>query len=213
MPVVDFGPIEVHYDETVLPPRPWTIAQSRWAAELATGPMLELGCGAGHIGLAAAVLSGQGLVQVDTSPVACAWAGANAGRAGRGDQVRQRLGRPEDVLGDDERFSVVIADPPYVSSDEVQNHPEDPDAAIDGGADGLGLVRRFVAVGAAHLGPGGSIVLQLGGPQQVEATGRWVRAAALGVRMAETRVLREDRALVRLTAKDGRRWRRRTRWS
>ena len=83
-----FGPITVDYDERVLEPREWTLQQSRWAAELAgdaeSGPILELCSGAGHIGLAAAVLSGRDLVQVDANPVACSFAIFNAARAGLG---------------------------------------------------------------------------------------------------------------------------------
>src|SRR4051794_32540122 len=57
-----FGPIMVDYDARVLTPRDWTLGQSEWAAELArgfdvAGRMLELCAGAGHIGLAAAVLA------------------------------------------------------------------------------------------------------------------------------------------------------------
>ena len=51
-----FGPVDIRHDDEVLEPRPWTIAQAEWASELPAGPMLELGCGAGHIGLAAAAL-------------------------------------------------------------------------------------------------------------------------------------------------------------
>ena len=78
-----FGPVDIAYDRTVLEPRPWTLAHSEWAAELADGgAMLEVGCGAGHIGLAAAVLSGCRLVQVDRDPSACRWAGRNAAANG-----------------------------------------------------------------------------------------------------------------------------------
>src|SRR3954469_24100057 len=63
---LEFGPIKVAYDDRVLQPRLWTLAQSEWAAELAPsgppGPLLEFGCGAAHIGLAPAVLSGRPLV-------------------------------------------------------------------------------------------------------------------------------------------------------
>ena len=87
-----FGPIVVEYDDRVLVPRPWTLAQSAWAAELATGrgtgPILELYCGAGHIGLAAARLSGRSLVQVDDSAHACAWATRNAERLSIDTDVR-----------------------------------------------------------------------------------------------------------------------------
>jgi SAM-dependent methyltransferase len=97
-----------------LTPRQWTLAQSAWAAELATdapaGPILELCCGAGQIGLAAAQLSGRALVQIDRDPRACAWARRNAERNGIASDIRNApLG---DALRDDERFAVVIADRP-----------------------------------------------------------------------------------------------------
>ena len=54
---VDFEGLRIEYDEHVLAPRPWTAAQSRWAAELIRvappGPVLEVCSGAGHIGLLA----------------------------------------------------------------------------------------------------------------------------------------------------------------
>ena len=59
-----FGPLDIEYDERVLEPRAWTLAQSEWAAQLLTGagdePLLELCAGAGQIGLAAAEREGAG---------------------------------------------------------------------------------------------------------------------------------------------------------
>ena len=82
-----FGPLVVRYDERVLTPRPWTLMQSLWAAELAAqataGPILELCAGAGQIGLAAAALTGRALVQVEADPVAADYARTNAAAAGR----------------------------------------------------------------------------------------------------------------------------------
>src|SRR5688572_7240491 len=58
---IAFGPVTVTYDAGVLRPRPWTLAQAQWAAALLEGApaghVLELGCGAGHIGLAIAAWS------------------------------------------------------------------------------------------------------------------------------------------------------------
>ncbi len=199
-----FGPIDVEHDEEVLTPRPWTLDQSEWAAELPAGPMLELGCGAGHIGLAAAVLTGSPLVQVDRSAAACRWAARNGKAAGVAARVEQRCGRPEDVLRDDERFAVVIADPPYVESSGVGRFPHDPKSAIDGGEDGLELVRTFLTVAAEHLAPGGSVVLQLGAPDQIDAVASWLRQPdAPGLAVVERRVVAEDRSLVLLRVPNG----------
>ena len=199
MPTIQFGPVPITYEGDVLEPRPWTLAQAEWAAELPAGPMLELGSGAGQIGLAAAALTGCTVVQVDSSDEAHAAAAANAAAAGLDGVVTQRCGDPADVLGHDERFAVVIADPPYVPSDAVDDFPDDPRTAIDGGDDGIDVVQHFVAVAADHLAAGGSIVLQLGGAAQVDAVAAWLDgsgAPPLAVR--DRRTFGPDRALALL---------------
>ena len=167
-----FGPLSIAFDERVLRPREWTAAQSVWAADLMTtapaGPVLELCSGAGHIGLLAVLLSSRRLVCVDASSVACDYARANAATAGIADRVEVREGRLEDAVRDDERFPVVIADPPWVPAAETGQFPEDPLTAIDGGTDGLDVARAVLAVIDRHLAPGGSAVLQLGTTAQVD---------------------------------------------
>jgi len=195
-----FGPIDVVFDDTVLRPRLWTLAQSEWAAELAgAATLLELGCGAGHIGLAAAALSGAPLVQVDIEPSACRWAELNAEANGLPQRVEQRCGTAEDVLFLDERFGVVIADPPYVPSSDVHLYPEDPLRAIDGGPDGLDSVRSFLAGIAGHVEPGGSVVLQVRGPEQVDQLRAWLDdPTAPPFQVTESRRYGALRALARL---------------
>ena len=167
-----FGPLAIAFDERVLRPREWTAAQSEWAADLMAaapdGPVLELCAGAGHIGLLAVARSGRQLVCVDANPVACDFARANAVDAGMADRVEVREGRLETALAPDEQFPVVIADPPWVQSDQTSQFPEDPLTAIDGGADGLDVARACLSVIAAHLAPGGSAVLQLGTQAQAD---------------------------------------------
>lgn len=172
---IPFGPLRISYDERVLTPRPWTQGQSLWAAELiarsAPGPVLELCCGAGHIGLLAIATTPRPLVCVDVNPAACELTRQNAEEAGLGHLVEVREGRLEEVVAPEERFSVVIADPPWVPHDEVGRFPEDPVEAIDGGPDGLGLARACAAVAADHLVPGGSALLQIGTRAQAERLG------------------------------------------
>lgn len=162
-----FGPIEVGFDRTVLRPRPWTVAQSRWAAELAhatpAGPIAELFCGAGQIGLVAALGAGRSLVQVDDDERACRWARRNARRAGVDSDVR--CGVPEDALRPDERFPLMVVDPPYVPSGEAAGSAE-PRHAIDGGRDGLEVLERCLPVLRRHLLPCAPALLQVRGLQQ-----------------------------------------------
>lgn len=193
-----FGPIDVTYDDDVLEPRPWTIEQSRWAVELLDevpdGPVLELCAGAGHIGLVVAVELGCELVQVDVHAGACGHARANAERAGVAADVR--CGRLDAVLAPGERFPLVLADPPYVPSGEVDDLPEDPAGAIDGGDDGLDIARTCLAVAASHLADGGRVVLQLGSCEQAER----LRPAATdhGLQVAEVRTVEGKGVLVLL---------------
>lgn len=168
-----FGPLVIDYDERVLAPRPWTFEQSNWAARLATsaapGPLLELCAGAGQIGLAAAVLADRDLCQVEADAVAAAYAAENAARAGWADRVDLRIARVDEALRDDERFPVVLADPPYLRTVDIAEWPDDPVRAIDGGADGLDVTRQVLAVAAAHLIGGGHLLLQVAGAAQAAA--------------------------------------------
>lgn len=165
-----FGPLDIEYDEQVLEPRSWTLAQSQWAAELlascADGPVLELCSGAGQIGLASALLSGRSIVLVDASAPACTFARRNASAAGLADRVDVRKVPMNEALTPDERFPLVLADPPYIPSTDTGVFPEDPLTAIDGGADGLDLARSCLEVGAAHLIPGGHLLIQLRDEEQ-----------------------------------------------
>lgn len=195
-----FGPLHIAYNHQVLEPRAWTLAQSRWAAELAAdaepGPLLELCAGAGQIGLAAAVLADRDLVQVELDEVAAGFALGNADRAGWSGRVQVRVARLEDALQPGERFPLVIADPPYLRSKDVTRFPDDPRLAIDGSEDGLAVVRVCLAVAAGHLLPGGALVLQVAGPGQARQVGDMAAAGAL--RPEATKVVDEERAIVLL---------------
>ena len=202
---IEIGGLTIAYDARVLEPRPWTAGQSAWAAELLEslpmGPVLELCSGAGHIGLVAVLERDRRLVQVDVDPVACDFARHNAEGAGLADRVDVRCGPMEDVVQPDERFPLVIADPPWVSTKEVREYPEDPLVAIDGGPDGLDVAHRCVDVASRVLTPMGVCLLQLGTVEQVEALAAYVRARdELYLAVGETRefergvVVRLDRA-------------------
>jgi release factor glutamine methyltransferase len=170
-----FGPLRIGYDERVLEPREWTLLQADWAIErspdVPAGPILELCCGAGQIGQAVALRTGRELLQVDASPVACRHARANARRNDLDQQVEVRQAlitaadRPD--LGP-HAFPLVIADPPYVPTQDCGEFPDDPALAIDGGPDGLDVLRVVVWNIAHHLAPHGLAFLQVRGAAQVD---------------------------------------------
>jgi release factor glutamine methyltransferase len=180
-----FGPLHITFDGRVLRPRRWTAAQSEWAAEILRdappGPVLELCAGAGQIGLLSVLGSDRRLVCVDLNPAACAWARHNAEEAGLADRVEVREGPMDEVLGDDERFGMVVADPPWVPRDDVPRYPEDPVLAIDGGVDGMDVAWTCIDLARAHLTPTGTMLLQLGTVQQVDALRERLRRDAFEI--------------------------------
>lgn len=187
--VTDFVGLEIRWDRRVLRPRPWTASQSRWATEIAEnaspGPILELCCGAGQIGLLAARNSGRDLVQVDRDPVAVEYARRNASASGVRSDVRNR--GLDIALTPDELFPVIVADPPWLPTGRVAQYPDDPVTAVDGGADGFDMILECLAVAMRHLVPGGHLVIQVGVPQQAEQVAGWLEGhhqgqAVLGIR-------------------------------
>lgn len=198
--LIEFGSLSIQYDERVLRPRRWTTAQSAWASALLRtapdGPVLELCAGVGHIGLLAMVGQDRPLVLVDSSDVACEHAAANVERASLPGPVDIRCGQMDDLIADEERFALIIADPPWVPSGETGEHVDDPLHAIDGGADGLDLVRTCLEIVGGHLADDGSAVLQLGGLDQVAAVSDHLTDhPELGLRLAEHRAY-EDRGVL-----------------
>jgi methylase of polypeptide subunit release factors len=206
-----FGHLPIVFDDRVLRPRPWTLAQSRWAAELLQtlpGPSvaLELCGGAGHIGLLALSMADAlpvRLVTVDMNPAACAYARRNAEAAGLSERVDVREGRIDAVLAPDERFELVIADPPWVASSMTGRFPDDPPIAIDGGSDGLDIVRSCLAACDRHLVPGGAVVLQLGSLSQALRVQDHLWATGSRLSAQEIRPFGVHGVLMRLSAGAG----------
>ena len=65
------------------------------------------------------------------------------------------------------RFDVITANPPYIPSEEIATLAEDirsfePRLALDGGPDGLDLLRRIVQDAPAFLVDGGALALEVG---------------------------------------------------
>jgi release factor glutamine methyltransferase len=85
----------------------------------------------------------------------------------------------EPVAG--ERFELVTANPPYVPSAEIAGLAADirdfePHQALDGGPDGLDLVRAVIAAAPEHLVPGGVLALEVGFDQAERVTALFEQA-------------------------------------
>ena len=139
----------------------------------------DVGTGSGAIALTLAKLFPAAVVfAVDISPGALEVARGNAERLGLAVTLLEGdLGAPLTAHGP---FSLLVANLPYIPSGELAALPPEvrvePMLALDGGPDGLVLVRRLVAEAPALLGPGGVLALEIGAGQ-APATADLLRVA------------------------------------
>jgi release factor glutamine methyltransferase len=125
----------------------------------------DVGTGSGAIILAIGKqLRGAELFAVDVSAGALAVARANGERhAIAVTWLEGDLALPLAAHGP---FDLIVANLPYIPTMDIPNLPPDvraePHLALDGGADGLALVRRLVATAPRLLAPGGALVLEIG---------------------------------------------------
>ncbi len=129
---------------------------------------VDLCCGTGALG--AALLARLGDVElhaadVDAAAVRC----ARRTLAGRGQVHLGDLfaALPASLRG---RVDLLVASTPYVPSDAVRLMPpeareHEPMGALDGGSDGLAVVRRLVAEAPAWLAPGGVVLVETSAAQ------------------------------------------------
>lgn len=100
------------------------------------------------------------------------------------------LGDMFDAVSEDARFDVIVSNPPYIESAEIEKldaevRDHEPRMALDGGPDGLYFYRRIAADAGKHLCSGGILALEIGCNQGesvkglLEATGEYVAVSVL----------------------------------
>ena len=134
--------------------------------------VLDLGTGPGTLLLAALAqwpaATGLG---IDSSPAALDWADRNARALEMEDRAAFRQG--DWAVGVEERFDLVLANPPYIAAD-ADLPPEvvayEPAGALFAGADGLGAYRVIAAQLASLIAPGGVACIEIGFDQAAAVT-------------------------------------------
>jgi release factor glutamine methyltransferase len=143
----------------------------------------DVGTGSGAIGVALAValrrrgmLGEVEIVASDASDEAADLARENAVAQGVGDRVGvvsadllPTPGRPAGLLVVADRFDVVCANLPYIPSSVVPELPVaasfEPRAALDGGPDGLDVIRRLLLVLPERVAADGVALVEIGDQQ------------------------------------------------
>lgn len=173
----EFMSLAFRVSPEVLIPRPETetlvetalaiLAEEKWPRPL----VVDVGTGCGNIALSIAFYHPRArVIAVDLSRQALAVARTNARSLGlegrvtfrRGDLLRPILGRG--------KAEMVVANLPYIPSEEVAHLPpevrQEPVIALDGGPDGLVLYRRLLRQVPLVLRPGGYLVAEIHPPQE-----------------------------------------------
>lgn len=163
----DFMGHTFHVDSRVLIPRQdtETLCEEAIARAGDSAPrVLDVGTGSGALAVSIALACvGADVTAVDVSADALCVARENAQRL----KARVRFLQSdlfEALAG--ERFDLIVSNPPYIESDEIDTLQREvlrePRLALDGGADGLSFYRRLCGEAPAHLFGGGALLFEVG---------------------------------------------------
>ena len=167
----EFHGLRLQVDPRVLVPRPDTETLVDWALELlATRPdgatrVVDLGTGSGAIALALKhAQPGADVTALDASGGALEVARANA--AALRLDVRLVSGNWWSAV-QGERFDIAVSNPPYIALHDphLAALTHEPAIALTAGIDGLDALRHLIDHAAAHLRPGGWLLLEHGHDQ------------------------------------------------
>ena len=169
---VDFRGLEIRCDRRALIPRPETELLVEEVLKLKVEgqkslKIADIGAGTGCISLALLhELPNAEVTGVDVSPDALSLAKENAERlgfCGRFQTLENNL-----LNGFEEgSLDIVVSNPPYILSDVCKTldpsvRDFEPELALDGGKDGLDLIRTLIKQAARVLKPGGGVFLEIG---------------------------------------------------
>lgn len=173
---VEFFGLRLGIDEGVFVPRRQTefLVREAIAHATADATILDLCCGCGAVGVAiSSAINGAQLYAADIDPLAVANAKRNfdvfGGRAFLGDLFDAL---PDSLHG---KVEILAANVPYVPTGAIELLPHEardfePFTALDGGPDGLDVLRRVAAEAPRWLAPGGHVFFETGTDQSLAAS-------------------------------------------
>lgn len=169
-----FAGLRIAVSPGVFVPRRRTEALAREAAAMLTpeSVVVDLCCGAGAIAAALAAAGARELYAADLDPAATGCARTNLASY-EAVVITSDLydALPETLAG---RIDVLAANVPYVPTDEIALMPpeardHEPPTTLDGGADGLDVLRRVAREAPHWLAPGGTLLTETSERQAPDA--------------------------------------------
>jgi release factor glutamine methyltransferase len=171
----EFWSLSFHVAPVALIPRPETellVEEGVRLLQSIDRPLvLELGVGCGAISVALAREIGRGLfIATDISLPALSLARENRDRLGVSDKIGLVCCDLFQAFHPQPSFNLIVSNPPYVTSREYENLPKEikefePKKALDGGKDGLEIIRKILEQAHQFLLSGGHVLLEIGDKQ------------------------------------------------
>lgn len=193
---VSFDGLEIRVSPHALIPRPETEqlveqAEAILRALPDTIPtVLDWGTGTGCIAIALAVrYDAARITACDISPEALELARSNAELHKVLHRIDFRQGAGFDALSSGSRFDLIVSNPPYIPSGEIEmlepevkNH--DPRTALNGGHDGLDFYRYLAVEAPSRLACRGGLIVEFGDGQataisEILTCEKWIVGAPL----------------------------------
>jgi release factor glutamine methyltransferase len=152
----------------------------------ATMNILDIGTGSGVIAITLALqLPLAAVTATDISSEALSLARENAARHSLDGKITFREADLFPSGGG--RFASIVANLPYIASAELarlqREVRHDPLVALDGGLDGLCLIRRLIEAAPARLAPGGFLAMEIGHDQANEVAAQLASQAYREIRV------------------------------
>lgn len=177
--VKEFWSLRLRAAPGVLIPRPDTEALVEAVLEeireRSSPAILEIGTGSGAISVAIALENRDArIIATDIDQQALEAALFNARNLGVEASIDFLASDLFEALREGGRFDVICCNPPYIPSDVIPTlDPEinfEPRQALDGGPDGLSVIRRLVLQAKHYLQDRGALIIEIGSEQEA-----WVR--------------------------------------
>ncbi len=178
---------EFYVSEDCLIPRPDTEILVERALNLTKDGMhvCDLCTGSGCIGISIATRKNVALTLLDISSGALNMAKRNADRHGVGARF---------ILGDlrtdipNEKFDIITVNPPYIPTKDIESLSsevkKEPTLALDGGLDGLDIIRHLLNSTISYLNDNGKMLIEFGYDQENE-----MRALLKGANISSYEIL------------------------
>jgi release factor glutamine methyltransferase len=186
----EFWSLRLHIVPGILIPRPDTeILVEAILDEIGENPsptVMEIGTGSGAVALSLAREKPAAFVlATDVDPLAISTARVNARAAGIEGPVNFLVCDLFTAIREAAAFDVVCSNPPYIPRDAIAElEPEitsfEPIRALDGGPDGLDIIRELARQAGTYLKPGGALLVEIGDSQ--EETVREIFSSVGGLR-------------------------------